>query len=212
MEKEFYKGGFSDYGVDRHFLVTETRDHSVIIFQEQYRALRTEILQRQQRRFIIVLGGILGIPSLSGISISDSFAGDIIFLAPIIIVAVSYLFVLENDSIARAGHFIEVSIENYFEQVPGWEHYLHNYSGKYLKNSPAADGAQGAFKILMIMYFLCAVGLAISRFHEKYPAPANTLSTLYLIVATGLFFHWLRTTSAKLGFSAQLQKEKENAH
>ena len=212
MEKELYKGGFIGYDVDKHFLVTETRDHSVIIFQEQYRALRTEILQRQQRRFIIVLGGILGVPSLSGISISDSFAGDIVFLAPIIVVAVSYLFVLENNSIARAGHFIEVSVENYFKQVPGWEHYLHHHSDKYLKNSAAADGAQSAFKILMILYFLCAVGLAISRFYEKYPTYADTLGTLYLITAAALFLHWLWTTRSSLAFSAQLQKARSGQH
>ena len=203
-----YKGKFRNHPIHRHYLLTETRDHDIIIFQEQYRALRQEILQRQQRRFLIVVGGALGVPGLSGLSMNNAISGDVVLVAPLIIIVISYLFALENYSIARAGYFIEESVENSFKTVPGWEHYLHDLSNYKLKNSPAARGSQGAFTLLMVAYFLASYVAASGRIFDKYQQFSGVWFLLYSLFAIGAFAHWMYTIRPSLSFSSQLLKNK----
>ena len=204
-----YNSTFTEQDVDRHFLVTETRDHSVIVFQEQYRTLRQEILQRQQRRFLIVLGGSIGVPGLTGLSVSDTMLGDLVFVIPIIVVVVSYLFIIENSSIARAGDFIQHSIEDYFKKIPGWEHYLkdNNRVNENIKNAHASDGAQGAFILLLIVYFISAFVLASKKIFEYFPNYGGVLWCVFGLFYGILFVHWLWNTRSALDYSAQRQKK-----
>lgn len=203
-----YSSKLTNTEIDRHFLVTETRDHSIIVFQEQYRALRSEIMQRQQRRFVIFLGAIVGIPGLSGFSFSSNIATDLVLIAPAMIVAISYLFILENNSIARAGHFLEISVENFFKQVPGWEHYLHESPNDFILNNAAARGAQYSFKLLMIAYYVGAVGLSLLKIQQNFETYGSEIGLVYFLAATFLAGHWLHTTRESLGYSAQLQKTR----
>lgn len=209
VEKYHYQGKFQNEPIHRHYLLTETRDHDIVVFQEQYRALRQEILQRQQRRFLIVIGGALGIPGLSGLSMNNAISGDVVLIAPLIIVVISYLFALENYSIARAGYFIEESVENYFRAVPGWEHYLHDLSSSKLKNPPAAKGSQNAFTLLMTAYFVASYFGAARRILTGFENNEDVVFLIYTVIILGVFVHWLYTIRPSLSFSSQLMKRKK---
>lgn len=201
-----YREKYGEHPIHRHFLLTETRDHDIVVFQEQYRALRQEILQRQQRRFLIVIGGALGIPGLSGLSLNNIISGDVVLVAPLIIVVISYLFALENYSIARAGTFIEISVENYFKAVPGWEHYLRDLSSFRLKQPPAAKGAQLAFIFLMIAYFFAAYIVGAKQILQHETSVSEVAFLLYSLVTLTLLSFWLCSIRPNLNFSSQLLK------
>lgn len=171
-------------GYDRHFRLTETRDPEIVVFEEQYRALRKEILDRQQRRFFIVAGATLGIPSVSGLKLTGVMDGAFLFVVPFVVVAMSFLFVIEVNGIARAGRFIERRIENNYRSVHGWEHFLNDL--RHLSENPVdsrtehladikdledtnelnpqvVQMANRSFLLLMIVYFVFSTLIATWR-------------------------------------------------
>ncbi|WP_171238188.1 hypothetical protein [Ruegeria sp. HKCCA5763] len=205
----------SDY--DRHFKLTETRDHEIVVFEEQYRSLRREILDRQQRRFFIVAGAALGIPSVSGLKIAGVMEGTFLYIVPLVVVAMSFLFVIEVNGIARAGRFIELRIENRFKNVAGWEHYLKDLKAANELTPSVVKVANSSFLILMAVYFVFSSLVFASRlwfrevgdegrFFEAAQTSGAFWSVTYSVFMLAVFVAWIHEMWPHLKFSAETQK------
>ncbi|MEL6959209.1 MAG: hypothetical protein AAGL89_09700, partial [Pseudomonadota bacterium] len=172
-------------GVDGHFEITETRDPINLVFDAQYRSLRQEILEHQSRRFYLTLGAAFGIPSLSGVNFTDALVGEFLILVPIMVVAVSFLFIQEVSAISRVGKFIEEVIESQFAKEVGWEHYLRALREDQTKIPRTVRATNSAFMWLMLMYFLLGWILANLRvfetLNEGLLAIYNVLMILLLV-------------------------------
>ncbi|KIC15080.1 hypothetical protein [Leisingera sp. ANG-DT] len=204
---------------DRHFRLTETRDKKIVLFEEQYRFLRQEILDRQKRRFFIVAGAALGIPSVSGLKLSGVLEGTFIYVVPLVVVAMSFLFVIEVNGIARAGKFIEIHIEDELRDVSGWEHYLKRMSRDHALNPPVVKVANASFLILMAVYFLFST--LISSWKLLFlgsPSGSEILKLIwsksvflpmgYLAFASVVAMVWLKEVGPFLRFSAEEHKKE----
>ncbi|MHA6266094.1 hypothetical protein ACXYMP_04435 [Aliiroseovarius sp. CAU 1755] len=203
--------------IDRHFKITETRDQDIVIFEEQYKSLRKEILERQQRRFYIVAGAALGIPSVSGLKISGVMEGAFMYVVPLVVVAMSFLFLIEVNGIARAGDFIDSRIENQFKGVAGWEHYLKDLRKAERLNPPIVQAANASFILLMAVYFLFSVLVSSWRllffnsgeaatFIDAVQTKSAIWAMLYLVLCLCGFFAWLFGMKPYLRFSAEEHK------
>ncbi|WP_165610122.1 hypothetical protein [Shimia aestuarii] len=190
--------------MDAHFKITETRDHEIVIFEEQYRSLRREILERQQRRFWIVAGGALGLPGLSGLKVADLFLLEFIYAMPFLIIAMSLLFIVEVNGIARAGRFIEEKIENAFRNVSGWEHFLKDGGADKGEQIPAVRLANASFIVLMLIYYLLSAALATFKLAETFN---NVVGLLYASLMFVVFVWWIFEIVPFLGYSAESQKK-----
>ncbi|UWR06376.1 hypothetical protein [Ruegeria sp. B32] len=205
----------TDY--DRHFKLTETRDHEIVVFEEQYRSLRREILDRQQRRFFIVAGAALGIPSVSGLKIAGVMEGTFLYIVPLVVVAMSFLFVIEVNGIARAGRFIELRIENQFKNVAGWEHYLKDLKEANELTPSVVKVANSSFLVLMAVYFVFSTIISTSGlwyrdvgvsgdFFEAAQTSGAFWSLIYLVIMSATFIAWTYGMWPHLKFSAETQK------
>ncbi len=202
---------------DRHFKLTETRDQEIVIFEEQYRSLRKEILERQQRRFFIVAGAALGIPSVSGLKITGVMEGSFLLIVPIVVVAMSFLFVIEVNGIARAGRFIEKRIENSYKNVRGWEHYLKDLKDAGELTPRVVKSANSSFLILMGVYFLFSAFISTHRIlFQGLPSETTLIDALgtvnaalalgYFVFMFLIFIAWLVEMWPHLQFSAEEHK------
>ncbi|KUJ78542.1 hypothetical protein [Ruegeria profundi] len=202
---------------DRHFKLTETRDHEIVVFEEQYRSLRKEILDRQQRRFFIVAGAALGIPSVSGLKITGVMEGTFLYIVPLVVVAMSFLFVIEVNGIARAGRFIEKRIENQFKNVAGWEHFLKDLRATNDLTPSVVKVANSSFLILMAVYFVFSALVSASRlwyrevgdgggFFEAAQTSGAFWSLTYSAFMLAAFFAWIYGMWPHLKFSAETHK------
>ncbi|MBO9409679.1 hypothetical protein J7399_19740 [Shimia sp. R9_1] len=202
---------------DRHFKLTETRDQEIVIFEEQYRSLRKEILDRQQRRFFIVAGAALGIPSVSGLKITGVMEGSFLLIVPIVVVAMSFLFVIEVNGIARAGRFIEQRIENHYKNVRGWEHYLKELQEAEELTPRVVKSANSSFLILMGVYFAFSAVVSTHRvLFQNLAEDTKVLEALgtfngvwalaYLVFMIAIFAAWLVEMWPHLQFSAEKHK------
>ncbi len=201
---------------DRHYKLTETRDQKIVIFEEQYRFLRQEILERQQRRFYIVTGASLGIPGVSGLKLSGVLEGTFIYLVPLIVVAMSFLFIIEVNGIARAGKFIERRIENQHKDVLGWEHFLKDH---YITPAPVRI-ANRSFLILMAVYYLFSSVVSFRRLalinfqgnvsetslYDVISDWGFCCALVYAAVILVVFFCWMLEIWPSMHFSAEEQK------
>lgn len=95
---------------------------------QQYIALREEIMQRQERRFRVLVAGVFGIPAIALLGRYVEKAediGEVFFLiAPIIILVSCFVYLSENNGIIRVGRYIRKEIEPAYPNVVGWETWL----------------------------------------------------------------------------------------
>jgi hypothetical protein len=128
----------------------EKTSHEWDLLLEEYRTLRTEILNKMDKQYQIIGLGIGGVSILLGFALQDKIYG-IFFILPLIIISAILLFDSEKTAILNAGEYIRTVIEEPIlshSRFLGWERWL-------LENKDKCKAYDYIEKVsLLILYIL----------------------------------------------------------
>lgn len=142
--------------------------------QQQFTALRQEIMARQMRMFWIAVMGLLGLPMLTYFAATGTWI--VLLLVPYFVLVLIIMFVAEHNEMMRAGRYIREHIEPSVGYSPGWEKWLEsNPQFRILERQFFA-----CFIIVFFVYYFIAIGLAIQHLWGEAESDPS-----------GLYWYWV---------------------
>jgi len=157
--------------------------------KQQYLTLRDEIRASKARIFLLLIIGTLFIPA-AGFTAKASSAAFAAASMPFIVLVLMIAFVMEQNSIIRAGTYLKNYVEPHIEGVTTWESWLES-------NVRLRDTDRYFFGSFLLVYFLfyavgagSAVDALASQWPEQgwYAAAAYGIGGVWFIVV--LIRHW----------------------
>jgi hypothetical protein len=122
---------------------------------EEYKALRSEIVNKMEKQYKIVGLGVGGISLLLSFAIKEGY-DPLFFVLPLLIIACTLLLISEISSIRNAGEYIRTNIEKTVfkrrKSLLGWETWLSKNEEKLKAYERFRDGS---LLILAILYGTC---------------------------------------------------------
>lgn len=168
--------------------------------KQQYLTLRDEIRSSKSRVFFILVIGTLFIPiaAFAAKEYGNTFASASI---PFILLVLMIAFIMEQNSIVRAGRYLKEHVEPHIDGLVTWENWLE--SNRRLRD--ADRYFFGSFLLVLLLFYAIGSGLAIeaiatfaqsnwwfSRYNVWYGAIGYGIGGLwFLIVWIG---HWRMCT------------------
>lgn len=124
--------------------------------KQQYLTLREEIRSSKSRVFLILVIGTLFIPIAAFIAkeYENTFASASI---PFILLVLMIAFIMEQNSIVRAGRYLKEHVEPHIEGIVTWENWLE--SNRKLRD--ADRYFFGSFLLVLLLFYAIGAGLAI---------------------------------------------------
>lgn len=127
--------------------------------REQFVTLREEIKATKQRSFLIVFFGLISVPLVSYLAVTNrdalTYAGP---LLPFLVLIITVLFFAEQNALMRCGHFIRSVIEPSVPETSGWEAWLE--SRPELRQMDKYFAA--CFMIVFFVFYFFSVYIALS--------------------------------------------------
>ena len=164
--------------------------------KQQYLTLRDEIRASKARIFTILILGTLFVPAVS--FVAQQY--DALFASasvPFLLMVLMLAFVMEQNSIVRAGKYLKEHVEPKIEGMVTWEHWLE--SNHHLRDVDRYFFA--SFLIVFLLFYAITTGIAIESLAKPYPEHYWYSVAAYAI--GGLWFvvvwlgHWRTCTSTK---------------
>ncbi|MCB9853603.1 MAG: hypothetical protein H6819_10950 [Phycisphaerales bacterium] len=161
--------------------------------KQQYLTLRDEIRGSKARVFFILVIGTLFIPiaAFAVKAYGMAFASASI---PFILLVLMLAFIMEQNSIVRAGRYLKEHVEPHIPGVVTWENWLES-------NHKFRDADRyffGSFLLVLLLFYAIGAGLAVESIAELYPEHYWYSTTSYAV--GGLWFlvvwmsHWKMCT------------------
>lgn len=164
--------------------------------KQQYLTLRDEIRGCKARMFALMVLATIAIPIAGFIAQTYKLAFAAASM-PFIVLVFMLAFVMEQNSVIRAGRYLKEHVEPHLEGVITWERWLE--SNRHLR-----DADRYFFGSVMLIFFLFyAVGslLAVDTWASQWPehmwpaALAFGLGGLWFIIV--LLRHWRSCTTTQ---------------
>jgi len=173
--------------------------------KEQFLTLREEIKATKQRSFLIVFFGLIAVPLVSYLAVTNreslTYAGP---LLPFLVLIITVLFFAEQNALMRCGHFIRLVIEPSVPETAGWEAWLE--SRPELRRMDKYFAA--CFMIVFFVFYFLAVHVALSSdLWKSIPLSGNrdyglyaggvtyAIGAIWMIVT--LVHHWTYCTTTR---------------
>lgn len=157
--------------------------------KQQYLTLRDEIRAGKARIFLIMILGTLFIPA-AGFAARASSAAFASASMPFIILVLMIAFIMEQNSIIRAGTYLKKHVEPRIEGITTWE--------GWLESSPTLRDTDryffGSFILVFFLFYAVGAGSAVEALSQQWPeynwyaALAYGIGGLWFIVV--LVRHW----------------------
>jgi hypothetical protein len=161
-------------------------DHFLFL---EYQTLRDEIKEIKARIFKIMNFSFTVVPTAT--LVADKYQVGFLFGAiPFIVMAVSLLYLSENQGIMRCGRYIKEQIEPKIKGVFGWERWL---STEHPDDRRSVDRFLSyAFVSIFFVYYIAASLMAVAHFMaESTVFIYRFFAVLYFIVGLGYIrFFW----------------------
>lgn len=164
--------------------------------KEQYLTLRGEIREAKARMFwLLVLGSVL-VP-VAGFA-ADQFQSTFSSVCtPFIVLVLMLAFVMEQNSIVRAGRYLKEHVEPHMEGMTTWESWLE--SNRDLRSVDRYFF--GMFLVVFFLFYLVGAGVAIGSLAQRverqwyYAGVMYGLGAIWFVVV--LLRHWHSCTTTK---------------
>jgi|CXWL01.1.fsa_nt_gi hypothetical protein len=164
--------------------------------KQQYLTLREEIRASKSRIFILMILGTLFIPAagFAAREFSSTYASGSM---PFIILVLMLDFIMEQNTIIRAGKYLKDHVEPHIDGIVTWESWLEN-------NRTARDTDKyffGSFLLIFVLFYAIASGLAVESLCLQWPEQkwyavfAYSMGGLWFLLV--LVRHWHACTSTK---------------
>lgn len=168
--------------------------------KQQYLTLRDEIRSSKSRVFLILVIGTLFIPiaAFAAKEYGSTFASASM---PFILLVLMLAFVMEQNSIVRAGRYLKEHVEPHIEGVVTWENWLES-------NHRLRDADRyffGSFLLVLLLFYAIGAGLAIeslatmrtedwwfNKFNLWYGVIGYTVGGIWFVFV--LLGHWRMCT------------------
>lgn len=184
--------------------------------EQEYRALRNEIEQAQQRAFKTVAASLLVIPA--GETLAKALGAEplVKLSLPLILIALYAMFRSQVLAAHRAELYIRIRIEpRAVEGGAGWETWLKNRRRIYGKQLSIA------FFILFAIYYLATIYVAatarleldpyLNRFKGVLVGPGVSIGWLVAVIGFYLLFGILAVLFFEILPARRLRSEEKNA-
>jgi hypothetical protein len=162
--------------------------------KQQYLTLRDEIRASKARIFIILVLGTMVIPAVG----YAALASNAVFASasmPFIILVLMLAFVMEQNSIIRAGTYLKHHVEPHMEGITTWEAWLEG--NKSLRDTDRYFF--GTFLLVFFVFYAIGTGSALESLNGQYPEQGWYGGAAYAIgglwFAIVLFRHWHACTA-----------------
>lgn len=162
--------------------------------KQQYLTLRDEIRASKSRIFIILILGTLVIPAVG----YAAMAANVVYASasmPFIILVLMLAFVMEQNSIIRAGTYLKHHVEPHMEGITTWESWLEG--NKSLRDTDRYFF--GTFLLVFFVFYAIGTGSALESLNGQYPDQGWYAGAAYAIgglwFAIVLFRHWHACTA-----------------
>ncbi|MEK6643320.1 MAG: hypothetical protein AABZ08_05375 [Planctomycetota bacterium] len=148
--------------------------------KQQYLTLRDEIRASKARIFILLILGTLFVPAagFAAREFSSTYASGSM---PFLILVLMLAFVMEQNSIIRAGKYLKDHVEPHIEGVVTWEAWLE-------RNQKTRDTDRyffGSFLLVFVLFYTIAATLAVETMAAQWPGQG-----WYAVVAYGMGGLW----------------------
>jgi hypothetical protein len=162
--------------------------------KQQYLTLRDEIRASKARIFILLVIGTLLIPAV-GYFAKESIGTFASASMPFVIIIMMIAFLMEQNSIIRAGRYLKLHVEPHIEGLMTWETWLES-------NHRLRDTDRYFFSSFLLVFFIfyaIGAGAAIQGLAQQWPehywygAAAYSVGGLWFLVV--LVGHWNSCTT-----------------
>lgn len=161
---------------------------------QQYLTLRDEIRSSKTRIFMLLILGTLFIPA-AGFAAKEFSATYASASMPFIILVLMLGFLMEQNSIIRAGRYLKEHVEPHIEGITTWENWLE--SNQRLRDTDRYFF--GSFLLVFVIFYAVASGTAVESLAEQWPehgwyaTAAYGIGGLWFVVV--LIRHWHSCTT-----------------
>ncbi len=164
--------------------------------KQQYLTLRDEIRTSKARIFALLVIGTLLIPAV-GYFARESVGMYASASMPFVIIIMMIAFLMEQNSIIRAGRYLKLHVEPHIDGIVTWEEWLES-------NSRLRDTDRyffGSFLLVFFLFYAIGAGAAVQGLAEQWPehywygAAAYGVGGLWFVIV--LIGHWHSCTSTK---------------
>lgn len=161
---------------------------------QQYITLRDEIRASKARIFMLLMMGTLFIPAV-GFAAKAFSAVYASASMPFIILVLMLCFLMEQNSIIRAGRYLKQHVEPHIDGIITWENWLE--SNQRLRDTDRYFF--GSFLLVFVVFYAVASGSAVESLAEQWPEHRYYAMAAYAI--GGLWFiivlirHWHSCTT-----------------
>ena len=132
--------------------------------KQQYLTLRDEIRTSKSRAFTILVLGTLFVPAVS--FAAQKFGGTFASASvPFLLMVLMLAFVMEQNSIVRAGKYLKEHVEPHVDDLVTWESWLE--SRPHLRDVDRYFFA--TFLIVFLLFYAIATGMAVESLANRYP-------------------------------------------
>ena len=164
--------------------------------KQQYLTLRDEIRASKARVFTILILGTMFVPAVSFAAqkYEAMFASASV---PFLLMVLMLAFVMEQNSIVRAGKYLKEHVEPNIEGLVTWERWLE--SNRHLRDVDRYFFA--SFLIVFLLFYAITTGMAVESLarsypqHYWYPVAGYAIGGLWFVVVW--LGHWRTCTSTK---------------
>lgn len=162
--------------------------------KQQYITLRDEIRASKARIFLIMILGTLFVPAAGYAAIATSAAFAAASM-PFVVLVLMLAFVMEQNSIIRAGTYLKNHVEPHIEGVTTWEHWLE--SNRALRDTDRYFF--GSFLLVFFLFYAVGAGSAVEAMIKEWPQHVYYVAGTYVI--GGIWFvivlmrHWHACTA-----------------
>lgn len=150
----------------------------------EFQTLREEIKETKSRMFLIMNFSLTVVPTAT--LVADKYQISFLYIAmPFIVMAVSMLYLSENQAMMRCGRYIKKHIEPEIGEVMGWEQWL---SIEHPDDRRRSDRFLSYFFVsIFFVYYVASSSITVLHFIFNSPPPVF-LSLGVLYTALGLLY------------------------
>lgn len=157
--------------------------------KQEYMTLRDEIRSAKSRMFLLLILGLVLMPVAGWLAREhpNAFASAAI---PFVLLIIMISFIMEQNSIVRAGRYLREHVEPKVKEVVGWE--------QWLESNPRLREVDrvfvGTFLIIFCLFYAIGIHTALSTIsevyydHVWYAAVGYGVGGLWLVIV--LVRHW----------------------
>ena len=166
--------------------------------KQQYLTLREEIRESKSRAFWLLILGML-LVMVAGYLAAEHPSAFANAATPFLMLVIMVAFMVEQNSIIRAGRYLREMVEPGIQEVTGWEHWLE--SNPRFREVDRFFFA--GFIVIFLIFFAIATSLTLVQLEMKRPMPyvwsagiAYGLGAFCVVVI--LLRHWRSCTTTSL--------------